>query len=218
MPASRSSSLTATWSTPTTRCSSAPTTWPSARPPASTPPSGAPTTAAPTCKIAEIRGLEGAPPAKDRGDGFRAGLEAGGLSDANIVFSQNADWLREKAVPAAAAAFQAYPDVDVLYGHNDPMAEGAYIAAQDAGIDPSQGPLHRHRRPADPRRRHHVRPRRSPRRHLRLSHRRPAGHRLGPRHPRRPDVNPPLAGPALRHGLPGERAGGLQHFACPAAE
>jgi ribose transport system substrate-binding protein len=90
------------------------------------------------CKVAEIRGLEGAPPAKDRGDGFRMGLADGGLSDANIVFSQNADWLREKAVPAAAAAFQAHPDVDVLYGHNDPMAEGAYIAAQDAGIDPSK--------------------------------------------------------------------------------
>jgi ribose transport system substrate-binding protein len=90
------------------------------------------------CKVAEIRGLEGAPPAADRGNGFRAGLAAGGLSDANIVFSQNADWLRERAVPAAAAAFQAHPDVDVLYGHNDPMAEGAYIAAQDAGIDPSQ--------------------------------------------------------------------------------
>jgi len=90
------------------------------------------------CKVAEIRGLEGAPPAADRGDGFRMGLADGGLSDANIVFSQNADWLRERAVPAAAAAFQAHPDVDVLYGHNDPMAEGAYIAAQDAGIDPSQ--------------------------------------------------------------------------------
>lgn len=89
------------------------------------------------CKVAEIRGLEGAPPAKDRGDGFRAGLAAKGLSDANIVFSQNADWLREKAVPAAAAAFQANPDVDVVYGHNDPMTEGAYIAAQDAGIDPA---------------------------------------------------------------------------------
>lgn len=89
------------------------------------------------CKVAEIRGLEGAPPAKDRGDGFRAGLAEGGLTEANIVFSQNADWLREKAVPAAAAAFQAHPDVDVLYGHNDPMAEGAYIAAQDAGIDVS---------------------------------------------------------------------------------
>ncbi|MFN8447635.1 MAG: substrate-binding domain-containing protein [Anaerolineae bacterium] len=90
------------------------------------------------CNIAEIRGLEGAPPAKDRGDGFRAGLVAGGLSEDNIVFSQNADWLRERAVPAAAAAFQAHPDLDVLYGHNDPMAEGAYIAAQDAGIDISK--------------------------------------------------------------------------------
>jgi ribose transport system substrate-binding protein len=90
------------------------------------------------CRIAEIRGLEGAPPAKDRGDGFRLGLVDGGLSEANIIFSQNADWLRERAVPAAAAAFQSNPDIDVLYGHNDPMAEGAYIAAQDAGIDVSK--------------------------------------------------------------------------------
>jgi ribose transport system substrate-binding protein len=89
------------------------------------------------CNIAEIRGLEGAPPAQDRGNGFRAGLEAGGLSEANIVFSQNADWLRERAVPAAGAAFQAQPELDVMYGHNDPMTEGAYIAAQDAGIDPA---------------------------------------------------------------------------------
>ena len=89
------------------------------------------------CQIAEIRGLEGAPPAKDRGDGFRAGLVAGGLSEDNIVFSQNADWLREKAVPAAGAALQAHPDVDIIYGHNDPMAEGALIAAKDAGVDTS---------------------------------------------------------------------------------
>lgn len=87
------------------------------------------------CEIAEIRGLEGAPPAKDRGDGFRMGLEDEGLNPEEvIVFSQNADWLRERAVPAASAAFQAFPEVDVLYGHNDPMAEGAYIAATDAGV------------------------------------------------------------------------------------
>ena len=88
------------------------------------------------CEIAEIRGLEGAPPAQDRGDGFREGLVNGGLDpDTAIVFSQNADWLRERAVPAAAAAFQSNPDIDVLYGHNDPMTEGAYIAAGDAGIN-----------------------------------------------------------------------------------
>ena len=87
------------------------------------------------CKVAEIRGLEGAPPAQDRGNGFREGLVEGGLSEENIVFSQNADWLRERAVPAAGAAFQANPDIDVLYGHNDPMTEGALIAAGDAGVD-----------------------------------------------------------------------------------
>lgn len=87
------------------------------------------------CVIAEIRGLTGSPPAQDRGDGFREGIEAHGLSESNIVFSQDAEWLREKALPAAAAAFQAHPDIDVMYGHNDPMAEGAYIAAKDAGID-----------------------------------------------------------------------------------
>lgn len=87
------------------------------------------------CQIAEIRGLEGSPPAQDRGDGFREGLAEGGLSDSNIVFSQNADWLRERALPAASAALQAHPDLDVMYGHNDPMAEGAYIAAGDAGVD-----------------------------------------------------------------------------------
>ncbi|MEZ4595964.1 MAG: substrate-binding domain-containing protein [Chloroflexota bacterium] len=99
------------------------------------------------CKIAEIRGLEGAPPAKDRGDGFRAGLTAGGLSDANIVFSQNADWLREKAVPAAAAAFQAHPDVDVVYGHNDPMAR-APISRRRTRASTHPGPVRGHRRPA----------------------------------------------------------------------
>jgi ribose transport system substrate-binding protein len=88
------------------------------------------------CEIAEIRGLEGAPPAQDRGNGFREGLTAGGLDpETAIVFSQNADWLRERAVPAAAAAFQSNPEVDVLYGHNDPMTEGAYIAAEDAGVN-----------------------------------------------------------------------------------
>lgn len=87
------------------------------------------------CIIAEIRGLTGSPPAEDRGSGFRAGLEAHGLSEENIVFSQDAAWLREQAVPAAAAAFQAHPEIDVVYGHNDPMAEGAYIAAQEAGVN-----------------------------------------------------------------------------------
>ena len=54
---------------------------------------------------------------------------------ATIVASQNADWLREKAIPVSQAMFQANPDVNVVYGHNDPMAEAAIISAEGAGLD-----------------------------------------------------------------------------------
>jgi ribose transport system substrate-binding protein len=85
------------------------------------------------CRIIELRGLEGSPPAKDRGDGFRAGIAAN--PDAHIIDSQNADWLRERALDRAAALFERNPQVDVVYAHNDPMAEAAIVAAQNAKLD-----------------------------------------------------------------------------------
>jgi ribose transport system substrate-binding protein len=85
------------------------------------------------CGVMEIRGLEGSTPAKERGDGFRAGLAAN--KNAKIIASQNGDWLREKAVSVSQAMFQANPKVDVVYAHNDPMAEAAIISAQNAGSD-----------------------------------------------------------------------------------
>ncbi|MEP7287045.1 MAG: substrate-binding domain-containing protein [Chloroflexota bacterium] len=88
------------------------------------------------CNIAELRGLEGSPPAKDRGDGFRLGIADN--PDAKIIASQSANWLREKAVPIATTMLQANDKVDVMYGHNDPMGEAAYIAAQSAGRDLSK--------------------------------------------------------------------------------
>ena len=84
------------------------------------------------CNVAELRGLEGSTPAQERGDGFRAGIA--GNPDVEIVASQNADWLREKAIPTSQAIFQANPDVHVVYAHNDPMAEAAYISAENAGL------------------------------------------------------------------------------------
>ena len=83
------------------------------------------------CQVGEIRGLEGSTPAKERGDGFRDGLKSN--PKAKIIASQNADWLREKAVPVSQAMLQANPNIDVIYGHNDPMAEAAIISAQNAG-------------------------------------------------------------------------------------
>ena len=88
------------------------------------------------CNVIELRGLEGATPAKERGDGFRAGIA--GNPDVSIIASQNADWLREKAIPVSQAMFQANPDVDVVYAHNDPMGEAAVISAENAGLDLSQ--------------------------------------------------------------------------------
>lgn len=88
------------------------------------------------CNVLEIRGLEGATPAKERGDGFREGIV--GNADVQIIASQNADWLREKAIPVSQAMFQANPNVDVVYAHNDPMGEAAVISAENAGLDLSR--------------------------------------------------------------------------------
>ncbi len=85
------------------------------------------------CNIIEIRGLEGSTPAKERGDGFREGIASD--PNAKIIAQQNADWLREKAIPVSQSMFQANPDVNVVYAHNDPMAEAAIISAQNAGLN-----------------------------------------------------------------------------------
>jgi ribose transport system substrate-binding protein len=85
------------------------------------------------CQVGEIRGLEGSTPAQERGDGFRTGSESNTALE--ITASQNADWLREQAVPVSQSMFQANPDLNVLYAHNDPMAEAAIISAESMGID-----------------------------------------------------------------------------------
>jgi len=85
------------------------------------------------CNVIEIRGLEGSTPAKERGDGFREGIASN--PNVEIIASQNADWLREKAIPVSQAMLQANPDVHVVYTHNDPMTEAAIISAQNAGLN-----------------------------------------------------------------------------------
>lgn len=88
------------------------------------------------CNVGEIRGLEGSTPAKERGDGFREGMKAN--PNVKIVASQNADWLREKAIPVSQAMFQANPNINVIFGQNDPSAEAAIISAQNMGLDKSK--------------------------------------------------------------------------------
>lgn len=88
------------------------------------------------CNVIELRGLEGSTPATERGDGFRAGIASN--PDVKIIDSQNADWLREKAIPISQKMLEANADVDVVYAHNDPMGEAAVISAKSAGKDMSK--------------------------------------------------------------------------------
>lgn len=85
------------------------------------------------CRVIELRGLEGSTPAKERGDGFRTGIKKN--ADVQIVGDQTGKWLREEAVRVSQELFQSHPDADVVYAHNDPMAEAAIISAETAKID-----------------------------------------------------------------------------------
>jgi ribose transport system substrate-binding protein len=81
--------------------------------------------------ILEIKGLEGTTGGVDRNNGFREGIKIN--PKCKIIAAQNADWLREKAITVAESMLQANKKVDLIFALNDPMAEGAYIAAKNAG-------------------------------------------------------------------------------------
>lgn len=82
-------------------------------------------------KVAEIKGLEGTSGGVDRDNGFRQGIAKN--PKVEIVTANNADWLREKAITIAEEMLQANEVIDLFFCLNDPMAEGAYIAAKNAG-------------------------------------------------------------------------------------
>jgi len=81
--------------------------------------------------IVEIKGLPGSPPAIDRSEGFREVIAK--FPDLKIIHNPVANWLRSEAIDQMKIALQAQPHIDVVYGHNDPMALGAYLAAKQVG-------------------------------------------------------------------------------------
>ena len=82
-------------------------------------------------KVCEINGLEGTSGGIDRDNGFREGIKKNDKIE--IVAVNNADWLREKAITVAEEMLQTNDEIDLFLALNDPMAEGAYIAAKNAG-------------------------------------------------------------------------------------
>jgi ribose transport system substrate-binding protein len=50
-----------------------------------------------------------------------------------IVADPVADWIQAKAKDRMTEVLRAQSKIDVVYGHNDPMAVGAYLAAKELG-------------------------------------------------------------------------------------
>ncbi|TCO26442.1 ribose transport system substrate-binding protein [Kribbella steppae] len=81
--------------------------------------------------IVELKGLAGATPQAERHQGFVDAIKAN--PKIKIVADASGDWLREKGQAQMDALLKATPKIDVVYAHNDPMAEGAYLAAKAVG-------------------------------------------------------------------------------------
>jgi ribose transport system substrate-binding protein len=82
--------------------------------------------------VVEIWGGLGTQPAHDRHDGFHefTDKEAG---IKNLLDQQSGDWKQDQAYNIMATALRNNEKIDLVYGHNDPMAYGAYLAAKDVG-------------------------------------------------------------------------------------
>jgi len=98
-------------------------------------------------KVVEIWGLKGSTPALERHEGFIKGIES--YPKIEIIYEQDGAWLRRRGREIMENALQRFEKIDLVYGHNDPMAMGAFLAAQNAnrekdiyfiGIDGLPGP------------------------------------------------------------------------------
>jgi ribose transport system substrate-binding protein len=87
-----------------------------------------------TGNVVEIWGGMGTQPAHDRHDGFHAFTDKEpGIK--YLLNNQSGDWKQDKAYNIMTTALRNNEKIDLVYGHNDPMAYGAYLAAKDAGRD-----------------------------------------------------------------------------------
>jgi len=98
-------------------------------------------------EIVEIWGLKGSTPAIERHEGFVKGISD--HPEIEIIYEQDGAWLRRKGMEIMENALQRFEKIDLVYAHNDPMAIGAYLAAENAkredkmfflGIDGLPGP------------------------------------------------------------------------------
>lgn len=82
-------------------------------------------------RVVELMGLVGSPPAKDRSDGFHSVVD--NVPGIEVIQKAEGKWLLSDARVRMEEILRAQPEIDLVYAHNDPMAVGAYKAAQDMG-------------------------------------------------------------------------------------
>ncbi|MDX1667737.1 MAG: substrate-binding domain-containing protein [Saprospiraceae bacterium] len=85
----------------------------------------------PSGKIVELRGLLGVAAEENRYNGAHSVFDR--YPDVQVVQDAVADWLQSNARERMTEILRTQPVIDVVYGHNDPMAMGAYLAARDLG-------------------------------------------------------------------------------------
>ncbi|OHB85990.1 MAG: hypothetical protein A2V98_14205 [Planctomycetes bacterium RBG_16_64_12] len=81
-------------------------------------------------KIVELKGLMTSTPGQDRHSGFREGIKG---SQLEVIFEADMKWLEPDARKEMDSALARFDKIDAVFGHNDPGAHGAYLAAKAAG-------------------------------------------------------------------------------------
>lgn len=81
-------------------------------------------------KIVELKGLMTSTPGQDRNRGFRDGIKG---SAVEVAFEADMKWLEANARKEMESALARFPDIRLVYAHNDPGAHGAWLAAKAAG-------------------------------------------------------------------------------------
>ncbi|CED92157.1 ABC transporter substrate-binding protein [Actinomyces succiniciruminis] len=84
----------------------------------------------PNAKIFELQGTMGSGPQVDREAAFDA------IMGDNVIGKATGNFTRAEGKTAMEAALQAYPDMDLVFSHNDDMGLGAIEAIEAAGKKP----------------------------------------------------------------------------------
>ncbi|MCX6359273.1 MAG: substrate-binding domain-containing protein [Armatimonadetes bacterium] len=80
--------------------------------------------------IVELKGLMTSIPGHERHNGFMEGIKG---TQIQTIFEADCGWLEPNAQREMKSALSRFDQIDAVYGHNDPSAHGAYMAAKQEG-------------------------------------------------------------------------------------